>query len=100
MKRRKKSHPKTPGGCCGVIVELAPRDAHGRVGITARQRQVVESIRQLRTQRGFPPTVRELQAVLDIGNPGGVACHLNVLRRKGWVDWVDGCCRTLRIVGE
>jgi repressor LexA len=91
---------RSPGGCPGVIVELAPRDERGRVALTERQAQVVDVIRELRAAAGFPPTIRELQKQLGIRNPGGVACHLNVLRRKGWVDWVEGCCRTLTIVGE
>lgn len=96
MKRRATS----PGGCPGVIVELAPRDERGRVAITERQAEVLRVIREMRSATGFPPTIRELQKRLKIRNPGGVACHLDVLRRKGWVDWVDGCCRTLTIVGE
>lgn len=81
-------------------IDAQPRDKHGRVARTKRQREVVDVIRRLTKQMGYPPTIRELADELGLRGPNAVKNHLNPLRRKGWVTWQDGKFRTLRVVGE
>lgn len=51
--------------------------------LTARQIEVVNTIRAFIAEHGYPPTVRELGCLLDISTPNGVVCHLRALEKKG-----------------
>ena len=59
-------------------------------GLTDRQQQVLETIRQAIESQGFPPTIRELQAALGIGSLRGVTIHLDALERKGYISRNSG----------
>ena len=82
------------------VIEAQPRDRRGRVRLAQRQGEMVQAIRRLTRQHGYPPTIRELMADMEIQSSNGVKTQLRLLRRKGWVDWQDGKARTLRIMGE
>lgn len=64
--------------------------------ITDRQREVFEFVRDFRDEKGYCCTVREIMHAFGMASPQGVMCHLHPLRRKGYVAWEDGQCRTLR----
>jgi repressor LexA len=51
--------------------------------LTKRQRQVVQVIREFIETHGYPPTYRDLMALLGVRSTNAIACHLNVLQRKG-----------------
>jgi repressor LexA len=53
--------------------------------LTDRQRAVYGFIRELMTQRGYGPTVREIANHFQIRSPNGVVCHLKALERKGLI---------------
>lgn len=67
-------------------------------GTTKKQMAVLSSIAKWVNSRGYPPTFRELAKSMDI-NVSDVFQKLVRLRRDGVVEWEDGKCRTLRIVG-
>ena len=52
-------------------------------GLTARQRHILAAIREWVERHGYPPTVREIGAVVGLGSPSSVAHHLKVLERHG-----------------
>lgn len=81
-------------------IEAQPRDRNGRVKPAPRQRELIHAIRRLTRQRGYPPTIRELEQTMGYSTPNAVAQQLRLLRRKGWVAWDHGKARTLRVVGE
>jgi len=53
--------------------------------LTERQLGVYELIRELITDRGYGPTVREIGDYFAIKSPNGVVCHLKALERKGLI---------------
>jgi len=53
--------------------------------LTERQRLVLNLIVRHIRERGYPPTLRELQDDLDISTPRGVLAHIKALERKGYV---------------
>jgi len=53
--------------------------------LTARQREVLNFIINHIAERGFPPSIREIGAALDISSLRGVTVHLDALERKGWI---------------
>ena len=66
--------------------------------LTDRQRAVLEFISESITDRGFPPTLREIGNRLGIRSTNGVNDHLRALERKGYLTREDMKSRTLRLV--
>jgi len=61
-----------------------------------RQRDVLEFIADMVSDRGVPPTYREIGDALGIGSTNGVADHVKALIRKGYLEKVgDGTARGL-----
>jgi len=54
-------------------------------GLTKRQEQVLEFIRQSVRDDGYPPTVREICTALGLSSPSTVHAHLANLERLGLV---------------
>jgi len=65
-------------------------------GLTARQSQVLDFIRQSIVDRGYPPTLREIGAHMGIRSTNGVNDHLRALERKGYLTREDMKSRALR----
>jgi repressor LexA len=65
-------------------------------GLTQRQQMVLDYIRQSITDRGYPPTLRELGARMGIRSTNGVNDHLRALERKGYLTREDMKSRALR----
>src|SRR5690349_4740272 len=66
------------------------------VGLTQRQQMVLDFIRQSITDRGYPPTLREIGARMGIRSTNGVNDHLRALERKGYLRREDMKSRALR----
>src|SRR5579859_7052773 len=69
------------------------------VGLTHRQRMVLDYIRQSIVDRGYPPTLREIGARMGIRSTNGVNDHLRALERKGYLTREDMKSRALRPTG-
>ncbi len=54
-------------------------------GLTPRQEQVLEFIRENVRVNGYPPTVREICAALELSSPSTVHAHLANLERLGLI---------------
>jgi repressor LexA len=65
-------------------------------GLTDRQQMVLDYIRQSITDRGYPPTLREIGARMGIRSTNGVNDHLRALERKGYLTREDMKSRALR----
>ena len=59
-----------------------PSDADG---LTARQRRVLEVIREAVARRGYPPSVREIGEAVGLASSSSVAHQLVALERKGFL---------------
>lgn len=53
--------------------------------LTKRQREILEYLCEMDTERGYPPSVREICVRFDISSPNGVQRHLVALERKGFI---------------
>ena len=53
--------------------------------LTARQREVLDSIREYIAEKGYVPSIRELGRILGISSLRGVTIHLDALEKKGWI---------------
>ena len=54
-------------------------------GLTPRQQQVLEFIRESVRANGYPPTVREICTALDLSSPSTVHAHLANLESLGFI---------------
>lgn len=65
--------------------------------LTARQREVLAWISEYIETNGFSPSTRDLCRAFGFTGPNGAVCHLQALRRKGCITWVERSPRTVRI---
>jgi repressor LexA len=54
-------------------------------GMTARQRRVLETIRDSIERRGYPPSMREIGEAAGLASPSSVSHQLTALERKGFL---------------
>ena len=66
--------------------------------LTERQQQILDFITDSITDRGYPPTLREIGSKMGIRSTNGVNDHLKALERKGFLKRDDQKSRTLRPV--
>ncbi|MGO8670478.1 MAG: transcriptional repressor LexA [Capsulimonadaceae bacterium] len=55
-------------------------------GLTDRQQEVFNFIVAYIGDKGYPPTIREMQVGLGIGSLRGVTIHLDALHKKGFIE--------------
>lgn len=67
-------------------------------GLTKRQQMVLDFISSSITDRGYPPTLREIGTHMGIRSTNGVNDHLRALERKGYLRREDMKSRALRPV--
>ncbi len=65
-------------------------------GLTKRQQMVLDFITHSITDRGYPPTLREIGSHMGIRSTNGVNDHLRALERKGYLKREDMKSRALR----
>ena len=65
--------------------------------LTERQREVLQYIASFIAERGYSPTTREVCVAFAFASPNGAVCHLDALRRKGWLSWEENRTRTMKI---
>jgi repressor LexA len=53
--------------------------------LTARQREMLDAIREYMADNGYAPSIRELGPMLGISSLRGVTIHLDALEKKGWI---------------
>ncbi len=68
--------------------------------LTARQKEILEFIREFITSRGFPPTIREICSQFHFRSLRTVQVHLSKLEVKGYIRRRTGASRGLEILGS
>jgi repressor LexA len=54
-------------------------------GLSARQRKILETIKDHVDRRGYPPSMREIGETVGLFSPSSVAYQLRALEEKGWI---------------
>jgi repressor LexA len=67
------------------------------MSLTARQRQILDYIRQTLVERGAPPTRADIMAAFGFRSPTAAEDHLRALARKGAIELVPGAARGIRL---
>ncbi|MGV0634027.1 transcriptional repressor LexA [Mycolicibacillus trivialis] len=65
--------------------ETAGRGRGSATGLTDRQRTILEVIRASVTERGYPPSIREIGDAVGLTSTSSVAHQLRTLERKGYL---------------
>lgn len=69
-----------------------------RNALTERQREVLNFLKEYISEKGYPPTVREVAQKLGVKWTKGVEKHFQALEKKGYIKRSSGA-RTLEIEG-
>lgn len=69
----------------GSSVTAFPDGPADASGLTARQRKILEVIKEHVTAQGYPPTVRELGEAVGLASPSSVSHQLKSLVSKGFI---------------
>ncbi|NAZ85059.1 transcriptional repressor LexA [Kineococcus indalonis] len=85
-------------GGAGASVHQLPDGALDRSGLTARQRGVLETIREAVERRGYPPSMREIGQAVGLTSPSSVAHQVKTLERLGYLRKDPRRPRTLEVV--
>lgn len=65
--------------------------------LTARQRQVLDLVREIIEDSGMPPTRAEIATALGFRSANAAEEHLRALARKGAIELVPGASRGIRL---
>ena len=66
-------------------------------GLTQRQQDIYEYLKDKIMTRGYGPTVREIGAAFEIRSPNGVMCHLKALEKKGLITRESHMSRAIQL---
>lgn len=69
-------------------------------GLSSRQDQILDFIREFLDDNGYPPTIRDIQSGCDISSTSVVDYNLNALREKGYLTRRADVSRGLQLVGD
>jgi len=76
----------------------AGRDADESLGLSFRQRHILNYIRSSISSRGYPPTMREIGREVGLTSPSSVKHQLAVLERKGYLRRDPNLPRAIEII--
>ncbi len=83
------------------------RDAHHVMvcqglaqGFTSKQLEVLVFLVRYTRERGYPPTIREIQENFGWDSNHSAWCHLRLLEKKGAISWEKNKARTIRVMVE
>ena len=65
--------------------------------LTIQQRMILEAIRDSIQQRGYPPSVREVGAMVGMVSPSSVQHQIQALERKGYLRRYPHRARALEV---
>ena len=69
-------------------------------GLTDRQQDVLDKIREHVNRTGLPPSRSELARSLGLAHASAVVYHLNALEKKGWIEVLRGTDRGIQLLRE
>ena len=65
--------------------------------LTNAQRKVLDMIRAYTKEHGYPPSRLNICTALGFSSPNAAQCHLDALKRKGFIDIDKGVSRGIRL---
>lgn len=66
--------------------------------LTKRQEDILKALKKFMAKHGYPPTVREIGAMLNLSSPATTHFHLNKLEEKGYIRKNEAKNRALELL--
>lgn len=66
--------------------------------MSKRQKEIYEYIKSFIAEHNYSPTIREIANGVGLKSSSTVHSHLDTMREKGYIDFVDTSPRTLQIL--
>ena len=66
--------------------------------LTKRQSEILKALKKFMATHGYPPTVREIGAMLNLNSPATTHFHLNKLEEKGYIKKNESKNRALELL--
>lgn len=63
-----------------------------------RQIQIYEYIKNFINEKNYSPSIREIAMAVGYSSSSGVHRHLDLMREKGYIDFINSSPRTLQII--
>ncbi len=67
---------------------------------TTRRKQILDFMERYQSEKGFPPSVRDMCAALGLASHGSLLRHLQVLEAEGYLTRMPGMKRTWRLTNR
>jgi len=68
--------------------------------LSARQRAVLEAIRDLKGQSGMPPTIREIALRVGLSSVSSAKYQIDQLKNMGFLEQIDNVSRGISVSGD
>ncbi|KMY49256.1 transcriptional regulator [Peribacillus loiseleuriae] len=68
--------------------------------LTTRQQSIFDTIKNHLSNKGYPPSIRDIGKEVGLKSSSTVSGHLVKLRDKGLIDWEEGKPRTLHVISK
>lgn len=66
--------------------------------ITKKEKEILDIIKDFINKNGYSPTIREIGGIAKLKSPSTVYSHLINLRKKGYINYMDGKMRTISVM--
>lgn len=68
------------------------------IELTKRQEEVLKSIKKYIKQNKISPTIRELCEINDVSSPQTIHQHLQTLKGKGYISYIEHSGRSIVVL--
>lgn len=66
--------------------------------MSERQKQIYDYIKSFISEKKYSPSVREIGTAVGLNSSASVHRHLDIMKTKGYIDFINSRSRTLRII--
>lgn len=66
--------------------------------MSKRQLQIYEYIKNFINEKNYSPSIREIAMAVGYSSSSSVHRHLDTMREKGYIDFINSSPRTLQII--
>jgi len=68
--------------------------------LSVKQQQILDFVEQMVNEKGYPPSVREICAAVNLKSTSSVHAHLSALSKKGFIHKDESKTRALRLISN
>lgn len=73
-------------------------DSNTKKTLSVKQQQILDFVESMVNEKGYPPSVREICAAVNLKSTSSVHAHLSALAKKGYIEKEESKTRALRLI--